>query len=66
MVGYLLLGVFLATIGLRADAVGQEFYRGKTVRFIVGFSPGGGFDTYTRLIGRHISKHIPGQPFRSN
>jgi len=45
-----------------APAFGQEFYRGKTIRFIVGFSAGGGFDAYTRVIARHIGKHIPGSP----
>jgi tripartite-type tricarboxylate transporter receptor subunit TctC len=39
-----------------------NFYRGKTVRIIVGFSAGGGYDQYSRLIGRHLSKHIPGNP----
>ena len=39
-----------------------NFYQGKTVRFVVGFAPGGGFDTYTRAIARHIGKHIPGNP----
>jgi tripartite-type tricarboxylate transporter receptor subunit TctC len=40
----------------------EEFYRGKTVRFIVGFSAGGGFDVYARTIARHIGNHIPGKP----
>ncbi len=39
-----------------------EFYRGKTVRIIVGFSAGGGYDAYSRVIGRHLHKHIPGNP----
>ncbi len=39
-----------------------NFYRGKTIRIIVGFQAGGGFDTYSRAIGRHIGKHIPGNP----
>jgi tripartite-type tricarboxylate transporter receptor subunit TctC len=39
-----------------------NFYRGKTVRIIVGFSAGGGYDQYSRLIGRHLSKYIPGNP----
>lgn len=39
-----------------------DFYKGKTVRFIVGFAPGGGFDTYTRMIARHIGRFIPGAP----
>ncbi|MEX0804075.1 MAG: tripartite tricarboxylate transporter substrate-binding protein [Candidatus Binatia bacterium] len=38
------------------------YYEGKTIKLIVGFSAGGGFDTYSRLIGRHIGKHIPGSP----
>lgn len=39
-----------------------DFYRGKTVRMIVGFAPGGGYDTYTRLIAKYIGKYIPGTP----
>jgi tripartite-type tricarboxylate transporter receptor subunit TctC len=38
------------------------FYQGKTVRIVVGFSAGGGYDQYSRLIARHLSKHIPGNP----
>ena len=38
------------------------FYEGKTIRVIVGFSAGGGFDTYSRLIARHMGRHIPGNP----
>jgi tripartite-type tricarboxylate transporter receptor subunit TctC len=40
----------------------EAFYRGKTVRIIVGFAPGGGFDTYSRMIARHIGRFIPGTP----
>jgi tripartite-type tricarboxylate transporter receptor subunit TctC len=40
----------------------QDFYKDKTVRFIVGYSPGGSFDLYTRVIARHFSKHLPGNP----
>jgi tripartite-type tricarboxylate transporter receptor subunit TctC len=43
-------------------ATTHEFYQGKTVRLIVGFSAGGGFDTYSRLIARHLGKQIPGNP----
>jgi len=39
-----------------------DFYRGKSVRIIVGFSAGGGYDQYSRLIARHLSKYIPGNP----
>lgn len=38
------------------------FYKGKTIRFIVGYAPGGGYDTYTRLVANYISKYIPGNP----
>jgi tripartite-type tricarboxylate transporter receptor subunit TctC len=38
------------------------FYSGKTINIVVGFSPGGGYDRYARLLARHISKHIPGKP----
>jgi tripartite-type tricarboxylate transporter receptor subunit TctC len=49
-------------IGFGTAAQAQEFYRDKIVTFIVGYSPGGTYDQYTRLIARHISKHIPGGP----
>ncbi len=60
----------LKTFGLLAAVViasppvasAQDFYQGKTVRFIVGFAAGGGFDTYTRAIARHFGKHLPGKP----
>ena len=40
----------------------DSFYKGKTVRIIVGASAGGGYDTYSRTIARHMGKHIPGNP----
>jgi tripartite-type tricarboxylate transporter receptor subunit TctC len=40
----------------------QDFYAGKTIRIIVGGSAGGGFDTYSRIIARHMGNHIPGKP----
>jgi tripartite-type tricarboxylate transporter receptor subunit TctC len=63
---------FLACLGVsfagQAPGAGYDekkvadFYRGKTVRIIVGFSAGGGYDQYSRLIARHLSKYIPGNP----
>ena len=38
-----------------------DFYRGRTVNLIAGFNPGGGADTYARLVARHLGKHIAGQ-----
>lgn len=40
----------------------ENFYKGRTVRMIVDGSAGGGYDTYTRAIARHLGKHIPGNP----
>ena len=40
----------------------SSFYKGKIVRFIVPYSPGGLYDLHPRLLGRHISKHIAGKP----
>jgi hypothetical protein len=48
--------------GIRWAAAQDDFYRGKTVRIVVGYSAGGGFDTYSRAIARHLAKHIPGKP----
>jgi tripartite-type tricarboxylate transporter receptor subunit TctC len=44
------------------DLPAQDFYKDKTIRFIVGYSAGGSFDLYTRVIARHFSKHVPGNP----
>ena len=45
----------------RAQSV-QEFYAGRAVTLYIGFSAGGGYDVYGRLVARHIGKHIPGKP----
>jgi tripartite-type tricarboxylate transporter receptor subunit TctC len=39
-----------------------DFYRGKNLNLIVGYSAGGGYDTYSRILARHLGKHIPGHP----
>jgi tripartite-type tricarboxylate transporter receptor subunit TctC len=57
------LFVALALCFLPSSLVAAEdFYKGKTIRVIVGGSPGGGFDIYTRAMARHMGKHIPGNP----
>ena len=45
----------------RSDAV-ADFYRGRTIMVIVGYSAGGGYDLYARALARHMGEHIPGQP----
>jgi tripartite-type tricarboxylate transporter receptor subunit TctC len=45
----------------RADAI-SDFYSGKTVNLVIGYAPGGGYDLYARTLGRHMARHIPGNP----
>jgi len=39
-----------------------DFYRGRNITLVIGFSVGGGYDLYARLLARHLGKHVPGQP----
>jgi tripartite-type tricarboxylate transporter receptor subunit TctC len=45
-----------------AGAAETPFYQGKTLRIVVGYSAGGGYDTYARVLSRHMGKYIPGSP----
>jgi tripartite-type tricarboxylate transporter receptor subunit TctC len=57
--------VALCTLALRAPAAAQtpaEFYKGKQIRITVGTAAGQDYDLWARLIGRHISRYIPGNP----
>jgi tripartite-type tricarboxylate transporter receptor subunit TctC len=56
-----LVGVALLAFAIRT-AGADEFYKGKTIRFVVGLAPGGGYDLSARTVGRHMGKHIPGNP----
>jgi tripartite-type tricarboxylate transporter receptor subunit TctC len=58
----LFTAAFFGLISVQPGAAAEDFYKDKTVRIIVGFSAGGGFDTYARALARHMGKHIPGQP----
>src|SRR5437763_17109755 len=44
-----------------ADPV-ADFYAGKTLRILVGFGAGGGYDLYARTLGRYLGKYLPGEP----
>jgi tripartite-type tricarboxylate transporter receptor subunit TctC len=57
-----LIAALAAVVMPSAEA--QDVYRDKTLTFIVGYSPGGTYDQYTRLIARHIGKYLPGNPTR--
>lgn len=52
----------LAALGVVQPAAAQDFYKGKTLTIVVGFTPGGGFDLNARLLARYIGKYIPGTP----
>jgi tripartite-type tricarboxylate transporter receptor subunit TctC len=54
------LGLFLSFVN--TEVASAQFYKGKTIQMIVSSSPGGGNDTYSRLLARHMTKHIPGNP----
>src|SRR5574341_1762119 len=57
------LTVFIAlAFGANSPARAQNFFAGKTMRIVVGFAAGGGYDTYARVLARHMGKHIPGNP----
>ncbi|HWG05860.1 MAG TPA: hypothetical protein VG271_12675, partial [Beijerinckiaceae bacterium] len=59
------LGGIVAVLSLaataRADAV-ADFYHGKNIYIYIRAAPGGNYDVYSRVLGRYISKHIPGNP----
>jgi len=60
----LLVGLFICSMfvfpGISQSAA--PFYEKKTIKFIVGFSPGGGYDRIARIISKHLPKYIPGKP----
>ena len=58
----IMLAVLVSWLVMPSSICADDFYKGKTVRVIVGGSAGGGFDTYSRVMARHMGKHIPGNP----
>jgi tripartite-type tricarboxylate transporter receptor subunit TctC len=53
--------IVLAATPARADDV-ADFYKGKRINLIVSYGTGGGYDVYARVLARHMSRHIPGNP----
>jgi tripartite-type tricarboxylate transporter receptor subunit TctC len=49
------------TAGAIADPI-ADFYRGKTIRMLIGYGPGGGYDLYARLVAEFLPRHLPGNP----
>ena len=59
--GAMMMGAVTGAMALEDEALAR-FYKDKTVTIAVGSSPGGGLDTFGRLLSRHMGKHIPGKP----
>lgn len=57
-----ILAAFVVALGAWNVAGAADSYEGKTVRIIVAYSPGGGYDTYARYVARYLHKHLPGTP----
>src|SRR5687767_3894160 len=48
--------------GAQAQQSVESFYKGKNIELLIGYSAGGGYDTFARLVARYMTKHIPGNP----
>lgn len=57
-----LITVLLLAASVNATAQEKPFYEGKTVRIVVGFTSGGFYDRWSRLLARYVPKYIPGNP----
>jgi tripartite-type tricarboxylate transporter receptor subunit TctC len=55
-------GLALTAVLPTLAASQDQFYAGKTVTIVVGYSAGGGYDQYARMVARHFGRHIPGNP----
>ena len=53
--------MLLPALPAQADPV-ADFYRGRTLRMLVGYGPGGGYDIYGRLVAEFLPRHLPGNP----
>src|SRR3954465_2878058 len=61
----LFAAMLLGAVAMASPAHAQtleQFYKGKNINLIIGYSAGGGYDVYARLLARHLGKHIPGNP----
>jgi tripartite-type tricarboxylate transporter receptor subunit TctC len=52
----------VVAVVLAAPAAAADYYAGKTIELLVGAPPGGGYDIYARAVGKHLGRHIPGNP----
>ena len=58
---FAIVAAMLFTTPAQAQPV-ADFYRGKTLRMLIGYGPGGGYDLYARLVAEFLPRHIPGNP----
>jgi tripartite-type tricarboxylate transporter receptor subunit TctC len=56
------MGAVVAPPAVDAQETPQDFYRNKTLKLIVGFPPGGGFDLYARMLADYLPRYLPGEP----
>jgi len=59
---FVALGAMALLASPASAAPAGDFYKGRSVQLIVGFSAGGGYDLYARVLARHMGRHIPGNP----
>lgn len=57
-----IVGLMASGVGAQAQQSVETFYKGKNIEMLIGYSAGGGYDTFARLVSRFMSKHIPGNP----
>ena len=63
--GGIALGIAAALLFVALPARAQtvaDFYRGKTLRMLIGYGPGGGYDIYGRIVAEFLPRHLPGNP----
>jgi tripartite-type tricarboxylate transporter receptor subunit TctC len=53
--------ILLSALPAQAEPI-EDFYRGKTLRMLIGYGPGGGYDIYGRLVAEFLPRHLPGKP----
>jgi tripartite-type tricarboxylate transporter receptor subunit TctC len=64
---FILALVAIGTLAIAAPERAQaqsvaDFYRGKTITLLIGYTSGGGYDLYARVLSRHMGRYIPGNP----
>ena len=62
MVRRLCMLTWFAVLPLGSGAGADGYYKGRTITFVIGSAPGGGYDTYSRLVASHLGRHLEGRP----